>query len=188
MNQIAQTPIQAIVAAVEAFFSEMAVDVPDATQQAQENRTLANGAVVQAIHAVEAALQGALAGNAIRGLRNLGHSTDPLYAARVRGKPDSRVAWPDEANDSVETLVLTVSGALRMAVCRTDGQNYMLPMVLREVRDDDIEAEDLEHLLRTLIEIIPRTVNYADRGSERYAALRQLAVDTMKLFVGVVQG
>jgi hypothetical protein len=140
--------------------------------------------VVQAVRALESALKERLDGGALRGLKNLGHNRDPLYAARIRGKTDGRVPWPNEENATAETLVLMPSGRLEIAVCKTDAQGDMFDIEMRPAEDADLRAEDLEDLLRTLIDIIPRTVAYADKARERYAGLRELSLNAMRLLTG----
>lgn len=159
-------------------------EVSAATKSAQKSRSGARTAVIEAVRALETALQERLDGGSLRGLKNLGHNRDPLYAARVRGKPDGRVRWPDTPLTSTETLVLSPKGQLQIAVCRTDERGDMYDIELRDAADEDITTEDLENFLRTLIDIVPRTVAYADKARDRYAALRELSLNAMRLLTG----
>jgi hypothetical protein len=159
-------------------------EVSAATKSAEKSRTGARESVVAAVRALETALQDRLDGGNLRGLKNLGHNRDPLYAARIRGKPDGRVRWPDSPNAANRTLVLTPKGKLQVAVCRTDVAGDMFDIELFDAVDEDIDVEDLENLLKTLIDIIPRTVAYADKARERYAGLRELSLNAMRLLTG----
>jgi hypothetical protein len=159
-------------------------EVSAATKSAEKSRDGARTSVVEAVRALETALQERLDGGTLRGLKNLGHNRDPLYAARIRGKPDGRVKWPDTPMTSTDTLVLSPKGKLQVAVCRTDERGDMYDIELRDAADEDITTEDLENLLRTLIDIVPRTVAYADKARDRYAALRELSLNAMRLLTG----
>jgi len=159
-------------------------EVSTATKNAEKSRDGTRIVVIQAVRALEAALQERLDGGSLRGLKNLGHNRDPLYAARIRGKPDSRVRWPDAPNSVSETLVLSPKGQLQVAICRTDDQGDMFDIELRDALDTDIDSEDLESFLRTMVEIVPRTVAYADKAKDRYAALRELSLNALKLLTG----
>ena len=155
-----------------------------ALRSAEKGRDATRALAVQAVRALETALQDHLEGGSLRGLKNLGHNQNQLYAARIRGKPDARVRWPDEENAISKTLVLNPKGKLQVAVCRTDEQGDMFDIELRDATDEDLDAEDLENFLRTLIEILPRTVAYAGKARERYSGLRELSINTMRLLTG----
>ena len=156
--------------------------VSAATRQAESKRHEAREAVVPAIRAMETELIRQLDGGKLRGLKNLGIGAQPFYAARIRGKPDTKILWPDEADSYASTLVVVPSGHVVMAICETDSNGEIDPVItIRQVRPDEWRAEDLQGLLTTLRDVIPRHVEYAERAAERYAGLHELSENVLKL-------
>jgi hypothetical protein len=156
--------------------SEMMERVRSANARVASEQTAAREAVIPAIRAVEHELKRQLGDGCLRGFKNVGFGANPFYAARVRGKCDTKLLWPDESNAQATTLVLTPDGCLMMAVCMTDSDGEILPTVgVRVVLDDELRVEDLQEFLQTLAEIVPRHVANADRATERYINLRGLS-------------
>jgi hypothetical protein len=162
---------------------ELLDEIAAATRSAEHSQDSADD-VIRAIRALERALQEKLDGNTLRGLKNLGHSRDPLYGARIRGQSDARVKWPDRENAMSEALFLSPQGILRVAACRTDEHGDMFDLEVRDAVDDDFVIEDLADFLKTLIDVGPRTVTYATKARERYAGIRELAINAMRLLTG----
>lgn len=150
-------------------------NVQEATRTLAEVRGSARTAAVRAVRALEAALRRALEGHALRGLKNLGHGSALFYAARVRAAVDSRLAWPVEADSCVEALCILPTGQLAIAQCRTDAHGACLDPTWRPATDDDLIAEDVEALTRTLAVVLPRHIAAAEQARERYDKLRALA-------------
>ena len=118
------------------------------------------------------------------GLKNLGLGKDPFYAARLRGKTDGKVIWPsdDEPDRKTETLVIVPDGKLQFAICRTDDEGAMFVDVeLRVPTDEELRVEDLDGMLQTFAEIIPRHIAYAAKAKERYVGLRELSDKVLRL-------
>jgi hypothetical protein len=101
----------------------------------------AREAAVSAIRAVEGALVEALQGEHLRGLPNLGTSDRRFYGLRVRSSDENA----GEQLFSERVLVLTKEGRLALAHWVLDGMS----LDVKDARDEDLLAEDLEHVLRT---------------------------------------
>jgi hypothetical protein len=138
-------------------------------------RSEARTAAARAIYALEQALVEALQGQALRGLKNLGQGNAPFYAARVRGEPDTKLAWPAEPESVAESLCILPGGQLAMVACATDDRAACLDPVTRPVTENDLLAEDVEALALKLATILPRHIAAAERARERYAKLHALA-------------
>jgi hypothetical protein len=157
--------------------------VGDVSQRAEHEKTRARVSAISAVRALEHDLVRRLDGVSLRGLRNLATGEGPFfYAARVRGHTDSKLLWPDEDNAEAMTLVLMPRGQLHMAICRTEDDGYIDPLVTsKSATDDELYAEDLQAFLNTLAEVIPRHIEYSDRATKRYALMHELSEKVLQL-------
>lgn len=147
-----------------------------------EFRDDAREQAIAAIRGLEQALVESLAGEPLRGLKNLGTGSQPYYGARVRGKPEAKLLWPEEPDSEAETLVIVADGHLAMAVCRTMTSGGIDPHVEEcEVEDSDLRAEDVEAMLTTMAEIITRHITSAQTARERYTKLRELSDSVLRV-------
>jgi len=150
-------------------------DARSAAQGLATVRDDARMAAIRAIRQLEAALLEALDGQSLRGLKNLGQGNAPIYAARVRGEPHTKLAWPTEPDSVVESLCITPSGSLVMFQCATDEHGAGLDPTSRPAADTDFRAEDIEALTRTLAGILPRHIQAAEQARERYQGIQALS-------------
>lgn len=162
----------------------------DRVAGASENlRTIRDGArekAVVAVRALEHRLVGALDGETLKGLREIG----PGYqAARVRGKdPFDRLLAPpridplhreqrqlDIARQAVRgVLVVTAGGALAMA--RLVGEDESGARVIsRPAGDDDFLIEDVEALGLLFERILAKHIERARKSAEKFDRLAELA-------------
>lgn len=146
----------------------------EATSELNDARQRAREAAWPAIEAMLLALQKAMAWNRLRGLPNLATSTNPYRALHVRarradkGLPFPRVRGQD--GWGAEVMVLTELGALRLAR-RSEGGDIQE----RNATADDVRAEDVEHLAETINDACERHLAAAERATQQYDDLRDLA-------------
>ncbi len=150
-------------------------DARSAVEVLTHERDGARTAATRAVRTLEAALVEALQGHALRGIKNLGQGNAPIYAARVRGEPDTKLAWPAEPDSLTESLCIAANGSLVMIQCVTDDQAHALDATSRPAQDADLLAEDVEALTRTLTTLLPRHIQAAERARERYQGIQALA-------------
>jgi hypothetical protein len=120
----------------------------------------------RAVREVETALQEALDGEPLRGLRNLGGSAS-FYAARVRAKADKKLPGPNERKGERDWLCLSPKGELIIAWWE-DVEDDEVELRDRLATDDELRVDDVEALLKTLQWILPRHIDAAERAKARY--------------------
>jgi hypothetical protein len=131
-------------------------------------------AAIDAIRALEAKL--ATAGS-IRGMHNLGSRDVPIVGMRVRSQmPDQRLPF-----DGSKHLILADTGALQIVkiVCTSangaqSGQAEW-HAVCFSASDEELQVEDVEHLIRTASIALTRHLAAVEGPSARFDALRVLA-------------
>jgi hypothetical protein len=141
--------------------------VKDAAQSAAEARETLRPHLIDAVHKIEAVLAEALGGERLRGLRNLGGSA--VYpAARIRGNTDKKLPPPESRKGEREFLCLNESGKVVVTWWEDAGRDEV---VLREraPHDSDLIATDVEDLIKTLQEILPRHIEVSKRVRARYS-------------------
>ncbi|UCC72016.1 MAG: hypothetical protein JSV86_16860 [Gemmatimonadota bacterium] len=142
-------------------------------QAVARSRDTVRPEAVKAVREIERALQEALEGEPLRGLRNLGGSA--MFAgARVRGKTDKKLPGPDSQKGERDFLCLNAKGQL-VIVWWEDVGDDMVEIRERPVRDDELVAGDATDLLNTVQQILPRHVEHAERARARYNKAALLA-------------
>ncbi len=145
-------------------------------------RTAARQKVVRAIRDVESRLIAALEGDVLRGVVNLvpGDLLEPYQAVRVNG--DARFGIDSYLpSDGRPVLVIEKTGHLAMAWVEqgrgvVDGRPHFFPTVgRRPVRDDELQAQDLEPLARAVRAALDRHVQRAERTARSYERAGALA-------------
>lgn len=118
---------------------------------------------VKAIRELEDRLAEALGGERLRGLPNLHFDSSKTFnAARLRGAKETPVIGA--------TLCLTSDGI----VCMVTPDNHE-ELTATPVEDKDLQAEDLEHFVRLLGQVIPQHIQMCDKSSTRYEGISGLA-------------
>jgi hypothetical protein len=158
-----------------------------ASRVTANERSKARDAAQEAVRRLETTLAGALDGEPLRGLRNLGSGNAPLYAARLRGDPDARLAWPNEPNAVSESLVLLPSGQLAIAECATNDRGHTLDVEIRDLFDVDIRAEDAEAFTRTLAVVLRRHIEASKKARARYTHVQHLADQIRRVLVATAR-
>lgn len=139
----------------------------------------AHDEVVRAIYAVVGAvydlLHSGIGFDFFRGMPNLNISSAPYRGLLVRVAPgsrkDDRLPAPDRGEDwGREALVFDDQARLVMARRRRDGE-----FVSRAAIGDDLRAEDIEPLMRTIDQAITAHLGAVDRGIARYQQLGAIA-------------
>ncbi len=144
-----------------------------------EARERALPEAVKAVREMENALQEALDGEPLRGLRNLGGSAS-FYAARVRAKPDKKLPTPNEAKGERDFLCLDHTGKLVIAWW-DDVENNSVELQDRPAGDDDIRIGDVEDMLRALDWALPRHLEASARTARRYENITELSAQVQQL-------
>ena len=126
---------------------------------------------VRVVRALETALKTALNGDVLRGLSNIaGDSPGPSFqAARVRTDKGYGL---DEflPKDGREVLCLLKTGDLMMAKRAPVGG-----VVSRRVRDDELQAQDLEPFVRVVQSALERHITRAARTAADYDRVTALS-------------
>lgn len=126
---------------------------------------------VRVIRALETALQTALDGDKIRGLSNIaGNDPGPSFqAARIRTDKGFGL---DEflPEDGREVLCLSKVGDLVMAKRAPVGG-----VTSRHVRDDELQAQDLEPVVRVVQSALERHITRASRTAAGYDRVNALS-------------
>jgi len=139
----------------------------DASVKVMTERDDARSRAVAAIRAIEQKLQEAVAGDVLRGLRDLGKPYGTFHAAAVGRNLshgiDTRVPWGKRG------LYLTKDGEFWMAVLE-DGQLHA-----RAVADDELRVEDLEHVVEAARAALAQHVASCDRTAASYGRAAALA-------------
>jgi hypothetical protein len=155
-----------------------------ATESAAEARKQALPATVTACRLIESAVQEMLAGEPLRGLKNLGIAGETFYGARVRTKPDTKVdhfndcLLIDEEGHSADTfLILDAQGRLTYLQWILDDQVEppYWTLVGHPVPDDYFRIGDVDGLLRALRIVLPRHVKASNRTTASYRGAKALA-------------
>jgi len=153
-----------------------------ASRATAQERSDAKAAAQDAVRRLETALTEVLEGEPLRGMRNLAGGNAPLYAARLRGDPDAKLAWPNEPDAVSESLVLLPNGQLAVAQCATDGRR-LLDVEVRDLFDTDIRAEDAEAFTRTLAVVLRRHIEASKKAQVRYARVQTFADQVRRILV-----
>lgn len=132
-----------------------------------ELRSLARKVSLQAIRGMIAAVQGALDGEPLRGLPNLASSSHPYAAARVRSKA---IDEPLSRQKDKADLCINRRAQLVFAWRTEDGVTLEKP-----ARDDDLFAEDAEHVAETLVAVLERHRLASGRAARRYDDILKIA-------------
>ena len=100
----------------------------------------------EACRALESALQEALDGEPLRGLKNIGLNGQTLYAARIRAEhPDTKLLRPNERGSAVEFLCLDAKGQLITAWW---GGERDRQIIIERIKDDYLRVDDVSGLVR----------------------------------------
>jgi hypothetical protein len=138
-----------------------------ASAKVMTERDDARSSAVAAIRALEQRLQEAVAGDVLRGLRDLGKPYGTFHAAAVGRNLshgiDTRVSWGKRG------LYVTKDAELWTAVLE-DGQ-----LRARAVLDDELRAEDLEHVIDAARAALAQHVASCDRTAASYGRAAALA-------------
>lgn len=153
-------------------------DAGRASDDLRATRARAREDAIRAIRSMERALVEALAGETLKGLREV---VPGYYAARVRSAGRVGVAAPYEPlpeprpgdGSGREVLVVNAHGCLEMArSTRAFGRGVALS---RDATDDDLLVEDVENLARLYAELLGEHVERARRSAERFGRLNAIA-------------
>jgi hypothetical protein len=139
-----------------------------ATADVARRRTLARAAAVRAIRLVEEKLTLALSQDVLRGVANLcAIDGEVFHGVRVYGSPrfgiDSYLA-----SDGHECFVIDKHGHLVMV---RQGR----PCTSRPVRDDELQAQDLEAVTAAVASALARHVQRAERTAASYERAEALS-------------
>ncbi len=110
---------------------------------------------------LECAIVDALAGDALRGLPNLGTSADPFYAARLTGR--------GKLVPGYEQLVIMRTGRVAIANFHDGRVRWRLPSY------QDLRVEMFDVYLKTLAMVLRAHVEQAEKTSRTYEATARLA-------------
>ena len=155
------------------------VEAGRASEVLRDTRERARVEAIAAIRAMERALLDALAGETLKGIRDIA----PGYAAaRVRSVGRNDVSIPYEPlpeprpgfSVGREVLVVTAYGRLDMAhTLRVDQGSIVVGH--RPADDPDLLIEDVEHLARLFAELLGEHVARARKTAERFGHLDAIA-------------
>jgi hypothetical protein len=145
---------------------EIAKIVAEATADLAAGRQDVIDASVAAIRALEKQLQDALGRGTLRGLKNLGNASYPIYALRVRGDDHDKKFYAVGAR----VLCLSANGLL-VCVWKQDSDTFDVEVAA----DHDLFANDLPALSRALAFAIPRHLKQVEESKERWKDLKRIA-------------
>jgi hypothetical protein len=135
---------------------------------------------VSAIRAVESALVEALQGEHLRGLPNLGTAERRFYGVRVRSSDENAGESVRYEERAVQTLIVAKDGQLAFARARApDGEDGL---VVVPARDEDLLAEDLEHVLRTVARVAAQHGVAVGRSTDRFLKISSAAARVLSEF------
>jgi len=158
---------------LDALFGEVR-----ATQGAVAQRERVRARAVQTIRDLEAQLQDALQHDTLKGFKNLGPKTCPFYGARIR----SENLWkplelpPIGHGGRGAPLCLVVDGGLvTVHLERGDPRRLVGEgLVVQDVRDEQLLAEDLEKFVAVLLLVLPEHVKHARALHDRRDGIERL--------------
>jgi hypothetical protein len=142
-----------------------------ASRSVSSKQTNARVLAVQTIREMERKIQHALDGDVLRGLSDIAAAARaPFHAARVRTEKGFGL---DEflPRDGREVLVLTKRGELAMAA-RGASTNAV---TARAVRDDELQAQDVEAIARVVQSALERHIARAARTEANYDRIAGLS-------------
>lgn len=131
------------------------------------SRDRARDEVMRAWAKLEGVVVEALAGDAMRGLPNLGTDKKVLYGIRVK-EPARMPFWLNESEGWV--LVILRTGRIAMARFRRG-----LGVEWRQPEKDELRIEDFEAYVRTLSEVLMRNAERVEKTAKNYDATARLA-------------
>lgn len=128
------------------------------------SREKARAEVRRAWMKLESAVADALAGEALRGLPNLGSTLRPFYAVRLHGRHDR---WLEEPEGT--KLVIMRTGRVAFARRRGADVEFRLPTY------DELLVEDFEPYVRALVRVLALNADRIEKTSRNYDATTRLA-------------
>lgn len=138
-----------------------------ASERVMTERDDARGLAIATIRALEQRVQEAIAGDVLRGLKDIAQPVGVLRAARVGGSLrwgiDERLEWRRTS------LCLHQDGRLVMAMI--DGPR----LVVRDAEDDDLRIEHLEPVTACVRDALTRHAEHSERTADSYARVVALS-------------
>ena len=154
-------------------FNEAMKAAHDISEEASLVRQETLPVSLQACRALETALKTALAGDPLRGLKNIGTNGVSLYAARVRAtSPDQKIPHPSTPGSAGDYLVINHRGDLVTVYWDDDGADSLIET---EAGDADLRIDDVAGITQALREVLPRHVKAARATNKRYKEVYALA-------------
>ena len=164
----------------------------EASAALAERRAAARAASLNAIAVLTQAMCQTLGGETLKGAPNLvrgGESPRPYCGYRVRaaaGRWDAPLEWPrgtepfdeDGRQWGPESLVVDIHGRLRVSRLSGLGDVWV-----REVREDELVAEDAEKLANVLGVALHQHVGRCERGEARYESIKRFS-DALAKWLG----
>ena len=155
----------------------MTTTLDQISEAASRLATARTEARVNALAAIELALrlvQRALGGDRLRGMPNLGSSGNPYRGLQVRAKHADRELplpkWRGGDDWGDEVLVFGEWAGIAF-VRRNDAGDFNE----RPLGEDDLKAEDVEHVAETIVEACRRHLAASERSTAQYDDLSRLA-------------
>ena len=152
---------------------QLLIDAQRASADAGEARQQALPAVVEACRTLERALQEALGGEPLRGLKNIGTLGEKLYAARIRACADNKLPSPNDKGGYQQYLCVSAKGELVMAFWAED--DGVIWLTTEPALDEGLRIDDIDAFVRTLREVLPRHIKAARSTGGRYMSMQRLA-------------
>jgi len=139
----------------------------NASEQVMTERDDARSTAIAAMRGLEERLQAAIAGDVLRGLKNLAKPAGKFSAAHVGGSGqwgiDERLEW------RVPTLCVSQDG--KLVVAQIDGSDVSV----RDAADEDLRIEDVGPVTDAVHEALERHVAHSERTAASYARASELS-------------
>jgi hypothetical protein len=141
-----------------------------ASERVMIEREDAREAAIVAIRGIEARIQEVIAGDSVRGLANLYPASRPVENGMRVVSQEMQHLHDTPVRLGRSALVLDRHGCLSVFDVSSDGAFGSRP-----VRDDEIQAQDLDAVLHTVGRALARHCERADRTTANYARIVALS-------------